>query len=318
MLSCNTNKLHSSVLQKGGYIMADGKELKPKSFRIDDETAEKFKEISNTIGGNQQETLAKLIEAFEFQSGKAILTEKKADIEQFEKYITAITRMYMGSLEDNQNITETVRTEFDALLKSKDTTIQDLQEKLTVAKQLKEDATLKARTHADENARLNEVIDSLNNEYNSKMDDMQYMLSDKDNLNKALTDSCNDLKAKIEGMREAAEQSAILRGELDQLKKEHEKVIREQSDLEKKMQQEQTAHEKTVSELKQHEADALERLKEQLQLAQDKAILQIEKSYQEQMQKLKADKQAEVDKYQQKYFDLLEQMKTQTAAVEQN
>lgn len=318
MLSCNTYKIHSSVLQKGGYIMADGKELKPKSFRIDDETAEKFKEISNTIGGNQQETLAKLIEAFEFQSGKAILTEKKADIEQFEKYITAITRMFMGSLEDNQNITETVRTEFDALLKSKNTTIQDLQEKLTVAKQLKEDATLKARTHADENARLNSVIDSLNNEYNSKMDDMQSMLSDKDSLNKALTDSCNDLKAKIEGMKEAAEQSAILRKELDQLKQEHEKVIREQSDLEKQMQQEQTAHKKTVSELKQHEADALERLKEQLQLAQDKAILQIEKSYQEQMQKLKTDKQAEVDKYQQKYFDLLEQMKTQTAAVEQN
>lgn len=316
MLLCNTYKIHSSVLQKGGYIMADGKELKPKSFRIDDETAEKFKEISNTIGGNQQETLAKLIEAFEFQSGKAILTEKKADIEQFEKYITAITRMFMGSLEDNQNITETVRTEFDALLKSKDATIQDLQEKLTVAKQLKEDATLKARTHADENARLNEVIDSLNNEYNSKMDDMQSMLSDKDNLNKALTDSCNDLKAKIEGMREAAEQSAVLRGELDQLKKEHEKVIREQSDLKKQMQQEQTSHEKTISDLKQHEADALERLKEQLQLAQDKAILQIEKSYQEQMQKLKADKQAEVDKYQQKYFDLLEQMKTQTAAVD--
>lgn len=286
--------------------MADGKELKPKSFRIDDETAEKFKEISNTIGGNQQETLAKLIEAFEFQSGKAILTEKKADIEQFEKYITAITRMFMGNLEDNQNITETVRTEFDALLKSKDTTIQDLQEKLTVAKQLKEDATLKARTHADENARLNSVIDSLNNEYNSKMDDMQSMLSDKDNLNKALTDSCNDLKAKIESMREAAEQSAVLHRELDQLKKDHEKVIREQSDLKKQMQQEQTAHERTVSDLKQHEADALERLKEQLQIAQDKAILQIEKSYQEQMQQLKADKQAEVDKYQQKYFDLLQ------------
>ena len=292
--------------------MADGKELKPKSFRIDDETAEKFKELSNTIGGNQQETLAKLIEAFEFQSGKAILTDKKADIEQFEKYVSAITRMFMGSLEDNQNITETVRTEFDALLKSKDATIQDLQEKLTVAKQLKEDATLKARAHADENARLNSVIDSLNNEYNSKMDDMQSMLSDKDSLNKALTDSCNDLKTKIEGMKEAAEQSAIFREELEQLKKEHEKVIRERSDLEKQMQQERTAHEKAISEFRQHEADALERLKEQLQIAQDKAVLKIKKSYQEQIQKLKADKQAEVDKYQQKYFDLLEQMKSQT------
>ena len=298
--------------------MADGKELKPKSFRIDDETAEKFKEISSIIGGNQQETLAKLIEAFEFQSGKATLTEKKADIEQFEKYVTAITRMFMGSLEDNQNITETVRTEFDALLKSKDATIQDLQEKLTVAKQLKEDAELKTRTHADENARLNEVIDSLNNEYNSKMDDMQSMLTDKDNLNQTLTDSYNGLKTKIEGMKESLKQSEVLRRELDQLKQDYEKVVRKQSDLKKDMQQEQTSHKKTISDLKQHEADALERLKEQLQITQDKAILQIEKSYQEQIQQLKTDKQAEIDKYQQKYFDLLEQMKTLTATVEQN
>lgn len=298
--------------------MADGKELKPKSFRIDDETAEKFKEISNTIGGNQQETLAKLIEAFEFQSGKAVLTEKKADIEQFEKYVTAITRMFMGSLEDNQNITETIRAEFDALLKSKDAVIQDLQDKLAAAGQMKEDAVLQAGTFADENARLNEVIEGLNSEYKLKIDDMQSMLSDKDNLNKALTDSCSGLKARIEGMKEAAEQSAALRKELEQLKQDYEKVIREQSALEKQMHQEQDAHEKAVSDLKQHEADALERLKEQLHLEEDRAVLQIEKSYQEQIQRLKADKQAEVDKYQQKYFELLEQMKTQAEQDEQN
>ncbi len=297
-------------------MMAESKELRPRSFRIDDETAERIKEISNTIGGNQQETIAKLIEAYEFQSGKAVLIEKKADIEQFEKYITAITRMFMGSLEDNQNISETVRTEFDALLTSKDAVIQDLQEKLTVAKQVKEDATLKARTHADENARLNSVIDSLNNEYNSKMEDMQSMLSDKDNLNKALTDSCNDLKSKIERMKEAAAKSSALKKELEQLKQEHEKIILKQSDLEKQMQQEQAAHAQTVLDLKQHEADALERQKEQSQIVQDRALLQIEKSYQTQIQKLKADKQAEVDRYQQKYFELLEQLKIKAEVAE--
>lgn len=298
--------------------MADGKELKPKSFRIDDETAEKFKEISNLIDGNQQETLAKLIEAFEFQSGKAVLNEKKADIEQFEQYVSAITRMFMGSLEDNQNITGTVRTQFDALLKSKDATIQDLQGKLAAEKKLREDAASKAGMYADENARLNDAVNSLNQEYNSKMDDMQSMLSDKDNLNKALTDSCNGLKAKIEGMEEAVGQVEMLRGELDRLRKDHEIVIREQSGLQKQMQQEQEAYEKTISGLKQHEADALGSLRVQLQLAQDKAVLQVEKSYQEQLQRLKADKQAEVDKYQQKYFELLEQMKAQAAAAGQN
>lgn len=298
--------------------MAEGKELKPKSFRIDDETAERFKEISASIGGNQQETLAKLIEAFEFQSGKAILTEKKADIEQFEKYVTAITRMYMSSLEDNQNITETVRTEFDALLKSKDTTIQDLQEKLTVAKQLKEDATMKAKAHAEENARLNSVIDSMNTEYNSKMDDMQSMLADKDSLNKALTDSCNDLKHKVESMKHDVEQMSEVKKSLDDLQKEHDKITAKADALQADLSEEKAKHEQSIAELKKHESDALERVMEQSQIALDKALLELEKKYQEQIQQLKSEKQAEVDKYQQKYFDLLEKMKDKDTTIEES
>ena len=294
---------------KGGIYMADDKILKPKSFRIDDETANKFKEISVSIGGNQQETLAKLIEAYEFQSGKAILTEKKADIEQFEKYVTAITRMYMSSLEDNQNITETVRTEFDAMLKSKDAIIQDLQEKLTVTKQLKEDAAIKAKSHADENTRLNDYIKSLTDEYNSKNDDMQSMLIDKDNLNKALTDSCNDLKLKVQSMRKDAEQLAGIRLELEKLKSEHDALVKEKSDLEKQMEKEQADHNKVIADMQQHEKEVLERIKEQSQIALDKEVLDTERKYQKQIEKLKIDKQTEVDKYQQKYFELLEQLK---------
>lgn len=299
--------------------MADGKELKPKSFRIDDETADKFKEISAAIGGNQQETLAKLIEAYEFQAGKAVLTEKKADIDQFEKYVNAITRMFMGSLEDNQNITETVRTEFDAQLKSKDATIQDLQEKLTVAKQLKEDATMKARSHAEENDRLNNAIDRLNTEYNSKMDDMQSMLADKDSLNKALKDSYNDLKAKFDSMKEDADQMIATKKALEDLQGEHDKLLSTCDKLQATLSEEKAKHEEIVADLKQHESEALERAKEQSQIAVDKAVLEVEKKYQEQIEKLKADKQFEVDKYQQKYFDLLEQIKnSNVAAGEEN
>ena len=107
-----------------------------------------------------------------------------------------------------------------------------------------------------------------------------------------------------------------MKKELEQLKQEHEKIILKQSDLEKQMQQEQAAHAQTVLDLKQHEADALERQKEQSQIVQDRALLQIEKSYQTQIQKLKADKQAEVDRYQQKYFELLEQLKIKAEVAE--
>ena len=281
--------------------MSENKELKPKSFRIDDETAEKFKEISSAFGGNQQQTLAKLIEAYEFQSGKAVLTDKKADIEEFEKYITAITRKYMGSLEDNQNLSQTIRTEFDALLSSKDTTIQDLQSQLTTAKQIKEEAASQAQMHADENARLNGVIDSMTKEYNSKMDDLQTMLADKDSLNKALTDSCNELKTKAEGMKKAAEQATTLQSDLEKLQKEYDKLVHEQADLEKQLKQEQSSHEKT-----------LEQQREQSQISLDKAVLEVERKYQKQLQTLKEKHQAEIDQYQQKYLTLLEQMNPQT------
>lgn len=294
--------------------MADDKILKPKSFRIDDETADKFKEISSSIGGNQQETLAKLIEAWEFQSGKAILTEKKADIEQFEKYVTALTRMFMGSLEDNQNITETVRTEFEALLQSKDTTIQDLQSQLTVSKQLKEEATTKARTYVDENSRLNEYIESLQKEYNSKLDDMQSMLTDKESLNRALTDSCNDLKAKVDIMAAEHEEVATLRKNIADITVERDSLKQSIAEAEKSLNRANTEHEKAIADMQQHESDSIDRVRAEMQIAQDKVVLEVERKYQEQIQSLKEQKQAEVDKYQQKYFDLLEKMRNQESA----
>ena len=262
--------------------MADSKELKPKSFRIDDETAEKFKEIAASLGGSQQETLAKLIESFEFQQGKAILTEKKTDIEQFEKYVSCLTRMFMGALEDNQNITETVRTEFDALLKSKDSIIQDLQEKLTVAKQLKEEATMKARTYSSENETIKQAIERLTSEYESKLDDMQIILNEKEEANQLLKSAYNDLKAKNENMKADAEHNQELRRELNGLTVEHNKL---------QMAYTEFKQEKAISELKL-----------------EKTMLELEKKYQEQIQRLKEEKQTEIDKYQQKYLALLEQL----------
>ena len=279
--------------------MADSKELRPKSFRIDDETAKKFKAISEAIDGSQQETLAKLIEAYEFQAGKAVLTEKKADIEQFERYVTALTRMYMGSLEDNQNITETVRTEYDALLMSKDATIVDLQGQLTVAKQVKDEEAKKAKYYSDENDRLNGVIESLNTEYNAKMYDMQEMLIDKDKLNKALAESCSDLKQKIDDMKVEREKLSELQKELLSLKADYSSLASEKAEIEHKLECEREKAERVAGD---YDA-ALKRQQEQAQLKLDKSLLELDKKYQAQMQ-------AEIDKYQQKYFDLLEQMQS--------
>ena len=297
--------------------MADeSKTLKPKSFRIDDETANKFKEISNSIGGNQQETLAKLIEAFEFQSGKAILTDKKADIEQFERYVTALTRMFMGALEDNQNVTETVRTEFDALLKSKDDVIQDLQTKLKVAQDLKNNAIEKARQYSDENARLEKELEELKADRETKVNDLNTMLNDKEQLNKALTDSCNNLKEQVESMTAECKEIAEIRTQLADITAERDKLINNKAELENELNKANKEHDKAIKEQQEHEKEALKQIEAGLKVEHDKAILNLEKKYQKQIQGLKDEKAKQVDEYQQKYFKLLERMNGDADAEE--
>lgn len=298
--------------------MSDEKILKPKSFRITDETADAFKQISTEIGGNQQEALAKLIETYEFQKGKAILTEKKADIDQFEQYITILTRMYMSSLEDNQNITTTVRTEFEALLQSKDQTIQDLQTQLTAAKQLKEASAAKAKGFSDENTRLNDYIESLKTEYSSKTNDLQAQLTDKDSLNRALTDSCNDLKNKLNALQEEHKEFSSIRSKLAELTDKCTKLEHSKAEAEKALKSAISNHKQELAQLKQQEADSLTRIKEQADLEKDKALLALEKDYQKQIQVLKEKNQSDVDKYQQKYFDLLQQLKSITSSSQES
>lgn len=298
--------------------MSDEKILKPKSFRITDETADAFKQISTEIGGNQQEALAKLIETYEFQKGKAILTEKKADIDQFEQYITILTRMYMSSLEDNQNITTTVRTEFEALLQSKDQTIQDLQAQLTAAKQLKEASAAKAKGFSDENTRLNDYIESLKTEYSSKTNDLQAQLTDKDSLNRALTDSCNDLKNKLNALQEEQKEFSSIRSKLAELTDKCTKLEHSKAEAEKALKSAISNHKQELAQLKQQEADSLTRIKEQADLEKDKALLALEKDYQKQIQVLKEKNQSDVDKYQQKYFDLLQQLKSITSSSQES
>lgn len=277
--------------------MSDAMELKPKSFRITDETAEKFKEIAAQLGGNQQEVMSKLIEAYEFQAGKAVLAEKVESVEQFERYVTCLTRMYMDSLEDNQNVTETVRTEFEALLKSKDVTIQDLQGKVTAANQIKEEATVKAKTFAEENARLNTYIESLTKEYEAKSSDLMEMLADKEKLNTALTDAHADLKARLESLSGEHEELQKLQREIAQIEAKAEKATLAQA-----------AAEKALNEALDSHKLSMQRQQEQLQLAHEKELLEVEKKHQKELQEQAAQKQAEVDSYQKKYMELLEQL----------
>ena len=133
--------------KKGSNIMSDKNRTQPKAFRITEETAEKFKEIAQSLGANQQQALAKLIEVYEMEVGKESIPEMRGNIDTFEEYIHAATTMYMQALETNQNMRALVRTEYEAQLKSKDKIIEDLQKKIETVEEIEKQIDKKEKDY---------------------------------------------------------------------------------------------------------------------------------------------------------------------------
>lgn len=280
--------------------MADNVELKPKSFRIDDETNEKLKAIMKDFP-NQNLALQKMVEVYEFQQGKESITDRKADIEEFEKYVSCLVRMYMTSLESNQNQKELIRGEFDSQLRT-------LKEKLDNARQEKDDIALNSKKYASENEQLKQSMERLKTEYNAKIDSMQDILREKEESNQLLKSAGADLKAKVEQMTVEVKQTKVIRQELDSLKIQYDKIETAYKSLQDESSHEKEKYEKELAETKKHENEAIERVKAQEQFTLNKTILELEKQHQEQLQQLKEQQQKEIDKYQKKYLALLEQI----------
>lgn len=200
----------------------DNRELKTRSFRIDDQTADKIKEIAQEIGGNQQTTLAKLIEAYEFQSGKVKLGDKKDEIEKFESYISVLTRMYMDSLENCNNIEELVKTQFSSQLNSKDLIISDLQEKNKKNAEIISSMKMTEKDLENETRNLKETL----RKETGRSCALEENLRDKDKLNHILTMEHEQLSEKVEEMKNDI-------SELESLRQEKDSAVREVSELRK-------------------------------------------------------------------------------------
>lgn len=101
-----------------------------KSFRISDETMDKFKGISTEIGGNQEQALEKLIECYELQQLKGNVATNNDDIEEFENFLSIIARKYIGLMESKINLRDSLRMEYVAELEHKNDEIDSLKKEL--------------------------------------------------------------------------------------------------------------------------------------------------------------------------------------------
>lgn len=93
--------------------IVESKALKVKSYRINEETADKLKELSSDFGSTQG-AFNKLMECYELQKSKDSVKLHKESIERFEDYITGITNIYLASLKENEDIENRLEERYKA------------------------------------------------------------------------------------------------------------------------------------------------------------------------------------------------------------
>lgn len=225
--------------------MAD--DLKTRSFRISEDTADRFKQLCISFG-NQNSALDALISTYEMQQAKTVITERQTDIDNFDAHLQALQKSFLHSLEITEDTTERVRAEFQRQIESKDSTICNLQERIRQAEAEVNASKEQVRTATNEaDARIEQAtkeIDDLKKEVisltgqaselgesliaaKSQIADKQQIIN---NLNQKLTDT-EVMTSKVESAETRAVQAETelntIRSELSEIKKLHESEVKE-------------------------------------------------------------------------------------------
>lgn len=174
--------------------MSNKEKKQAKAFRLTEETADKFKEIAQDMGANQQQALARLIEVYETEMGKESFPEMREDIDTFEGYIHAAANMYMQALESVQNMRALVRTEYDAQLKSKDKSIAELQEKVELSNKVVKEVSDKENDYKAQINELNEELDNLKKSLDEERENFKDKLNESTRTYIALSNSYDKLQ----------------------------------------------------------------------------------------------------------------------------
>lgn len=195
-------------------------EIKPVTFRLDTETTDKFKELANTLGVTQDKMLQDLLATFELEKAKNSIVDRAKEIEEFQSIANRMIRIYMNSLELNQNSEERIKEKFTEQLILKQDLINNLQDQV---KKLKEDNSNKESTlyiTIDDKKRLGNEVINLKNTLETKEVLIKEYVSKIDTLTSLVTE--------YSIFKDSIEEVKI---ELDAEKKSNDALIYESKDL---------------------------------------------------------------------------------------
>lgn len=295
--------------------MSAGNPTKVLSIRANEEIQNKFRELTAELGGNQEQTMMRLIQTWEMQTSKSFISDRAAEIEQFDSWLSMIENAYVQSLTDNQILSETIHMQYKAQLESKDKIIAELQEK---AEYMGNNATC-AQERADELeqkvANMEDILEKERISAYEKSSSQNKMIDDKEKLIASMQKIQQSLQTEVDAMETACKEANETKKELlatkNKLSVSEETNLKLQSEismLQKQIEENKADNARHIKEAGEHEKNMLEMQRTQMEVTHAQEIMATKEEFQKQINDLREEMRKQVDQYQQKYMDLLEKM----------
>lgn len=244
----------------------------PTPFRIEQETADRFREAATEFS-NQDAALNALLAAYEREKLQEANPQFSEILNTFEKYQRLLSAKFSEVLSALATSDERARVDVQKLLDSKDATIADLQDALEEAKRRKQTYEelyngAEKEKKAVEDSLHNEQLETerLRQEMKEKADQHASILSDKERLNDILSQNVSELQGKIKEYQDYPKQMQEKETQIKTLSAKVQELETQIKDTEyqhkMKLLDLERQYEKEKSEIKEQLEEKLEALRE--------------------------------------------------------
>ena len=271
--------------------------LKGRTIRTSDESYEKFRQIAQENFENQGQCFSTLIHLYELEQGKTILGERKMEIENFQMHINTLLKMFIQSLQMNEDAEERVKAGIQTTLDTKDRQIIYLQkERNQLAEKLeeKEESCQTIQLHLDQTKDLfqheKENFQSISSQLTQTVQDKNDMIALLNHQKKELQTQLDETHTQDKKIRELESQLA--------------QINQEKTSLSNQINLQQQIHEQEIEKMNRQ----LELEKEKYSFDLEKALLEQQKDLQLSWKQEKMEYDRKLELYQMKYVTALERI----------
>ncbi len=271
--------------------------LKGRTIRTSDESYEKFRQIAQENFENQGQCFSTLIHLYELEQGKTILGERKMEIENFQMHINTLLKMFIQSLQMNEDAEERVKAGIQTALDTKDRQIVYLQKERN---QLEEKLEEKEESYQTIKLHLDQTKNLLQHEkenFQSIISQLTQTVQDKNDMIALLNHQKKELQTQLDETHTQDKKIRELESQLAQSNQE-------KTSLSNQINLQQQIHEQEIEKLNRQ----LELEKEKYSFDLEKALLEQQKDLQLSWKQEKMEYDRKLELYQMKYVTALERI----------